>query len=34
VKVPCLSRPGVRHDVFRQYARGGRMDVWFVPSGS
>jgi hypothetical protein len=34
VNVPCLSRPGVRHDVFRQYARGGRMDVWFVPPES
>ena len=34
VSIPCLSRPGVRHDVFRQYARGGRMDVWLVPPGS
>ena len=33
VPVPCLSRAGVRHDVFRQYARGGRMDVWFLPPG-
>jgi hypothetical protein len=32
VRVPCLDRPGVRHDVFRQYARGGQMDVWLVPS--
>ncbi len=31
VRVPCLSRPGVRHDGFRQYTRGGRMDVWLVP---
>jgi hypothetical protein len=31
VTVPCLGRPGVRHDVFRQYARGGRMDVWLLP---
>ena len=34
VRVPCLSRPGVRQDGFRQYARGGRMDVWLVPPGS
>ena len=33
VRVPCLSRRGVRHDVFRQYARGGRMDVWYIPPG-
>jgi hypothetical protein len=34
VRVACLSRPGVRHDGFRQYARGGRMDVWLVPPES
>ena len=22
---------GVRHEVFRQYARGDEMNVWFVP---
>jgi hypothetical protein len=31
VRVPCLTRPGVRHDRFRQYARGNEIDVWFVP---
>ncbi len=31
VSVPCLSRPGVQHYRFRQYARGGEMNVWFVP---
>ena len=31
VAVPCLARPGVRHEVFRQYARGDEMNVWFVP---
>jgi hypothetical protein len=31
VAIPCLTRPGVRHDVFRQYTRGGEMDVWLVP---
>lgn len=29
--VPCLTRPGVRHEAFRQYTRGGEMDVWLVP---
>ena len=33
VRIPCLSRPGVRHDVFPQYTRGGQMDVWYVPPG-
>jgi hypothetical protein len=33
VRVPCLTRSGVQHDVFRQYARGDRMDVWYVPPG-
>jgi hypothetical protein len=31
VSVPCLSRPGVQHYRFRQYARGDEMNVWFVP---
>jgi hypothetical protein len=31
VSVPCLSRPGVRHNRFRQYARGGETNVWLVP---
>jgi hypothetical protein len=30
VAVPCLARPGVQHEAFRQYARG-EMDVWLVP---
>jgi hypothetical protein len=33
VKVPCLDRNGVDHYRFRQYARSGRIDVWFVPPG-
>lgn len=32
VEVPCLDRPGVRHVRFKQYARGGEMNVWFVPA--
>jgi hypothetical protein len=31
VHVPCLDRPGTRHYGLEQYARGGRIDVWFVP---
>jgi hypothetical protein len=31
VQVSCLDRPGVEHNRFRQYARGGEMNVWFVP---
>jgi hypothetical protein len=31
VTVPCLDREGVRHYRFRQYARGGEMNVWLVP---
>ncbi len=31
VDIPCLARPGVRHLRFRQYTRGGEIDVWFVP---
>ena len=34
VRVPCLSRPGVQHYRFRQYARGNEIDVWFVPPAS
>ena len=30
--VPCLEREGVRHHRFEQYARGGRVDVWLIPS--
>jgi hypothetical protein len=33
VRVPCLGRPGVLHFRFEQYARGGEMNVWFVPPG-
>jgi hypothetical protein len=29
--VPCLARAGVRHYRLEQYARGGRIDVWFIP---
>jgi hypothetical protein len=29
--IPCLTREGVRHYVFKQYTRGGEMDVWLVP---
>ncbi len=31
VAVPCLSRPGVEHERFRQYARGDETNVWLVP---
>lgn len=31
VELPCLDRPGTRLRRFPQYARGNRMDVWFVP---
>jgi hypothetical protein len=31
VVVPCLARSGVRHLRFRQYTRGGEIDVWLVP---
>jgi hypothetical protein len=34
VDVPCLTRPGVEHSRFRQYARGGQTDVWLVPPPS
>ena len=30
-RVPCVRRPGTRHYGFRQYARGGRLDVWVIP---
>ena len=33
VDVPCLSRQGVEHRRFEQYARGGEMNVWLVPPG-
>ena len=32
VTLPCLEREGARHYRFRQYARGGEMNVWFVPA--
>jgi len=31
VDVPCLLRTGTRHHRFRQYSRGGEINVWFVP---
>jgi hypothetical protein len=31
VDVPCTARAGTRHYTFRQYARMGRIDVWFIP---
>ena len=31
VYVPCLTRDGVRHYRFEQYARGNEMNVWLVP---
>jgi hypothetical protein len=31
VRVPCLERAGVERNVFRQYARGNEMEVWYVP---
>lgn len=34
VDLACFGRPGVRHDAFRQYARGGVMNVWYVTLGS
>jgi hypothetical protein len=34
VQIPCLSRPGVQHYSYRQYARGDEMNVWLVPPGS
>jgi hypothetical protein len=34
VDVPCLSRPGVEHHRFAQYARGGEINVWFVPAAT
>ena len=33
VDVPCLERAGTEHVRFRQYARGGEINVWFVPPG-
>jgi hypothetical protein len=32
--LPCLSRPGAQLHRFRQYARGGEIDVWLVPPQS
>ena len=31
VDVPCLTRDGVRHFRFQQYARGDEMNVWLIP---
>jgi len=31
LELPCLTRAGVRHETFEQYARGGRIDVWLIP---
>ena len=33
VAVPCLSRNGIEHRRFEQYARGDEMNVWIVPPG-
>jgi len=33
VEIPCLTRAGVVHHRFEQYARGGEMNVWVVPPG-
>ncbi|HXF97660.1 MAG TPA: hypothetical protein VNJ46_03490 [Gaiellaceae bacterium] len=30
--IPCADRPGTRRARFEQYARGGRIDVWFLAS--
>jgi hypothetical protein len=29
--IPCLRRDGVRHYRVEQYARGGEINVWFIP---
>ena len=34
IRVPCLRRSGVRHYRLRQYSRGGKIDVWFIPPRS
>ena len=31
---PCAGRIGVRRTRLEQYARGGHIDVWFIPPGS
>jgi hypothetical protein len=31
VDIPCLTRAGARHFRYRQYSRGGEIDVWLVP---
>lgn len=31
-ELTCTDRAGVRHYRFRQYARGGRIDVWLIPA--
>ena len=32
IYVPCLTRPGTQHHRLEQFAVGGYIDVWFVPS--
>jgi hypothetical protein len=32
--LPCLDRPGVRRYRYEQFARGGRIDVWIVPTAA
>lgn len=32
VEIPCLHRSGTQVTVVRQYARGGKISVWLVPS--
>jgi hypothetical protein len=34
VHLPCSDRRGGEHHAFRQYARGGVMNVWLVPPAS
>lgn len=31
VEIPCLTRAGVVHSRFEQYARGDEMNVWILP---
>ena len=32
VTIRCTQRHGTRHFRFRQYARGGEINVWFIPA--
>ncbi len=34
LEVTCTGRPNARHWRFDQYARGGRADLWYIPSAS